>query len=198
MRGQAPMKKKEEAADEGDEGKEQEDEDDPEIVLLGKKQAKVASVKAEAARMTAAGTGMGRHRRQRCWRGKTPCPETVARQRPDQGRAASLAAAAAAAPAPASAAAAVTTRRTSQASWQRPKVHFATSNQRKWPRGRRNTRTFTLRPHGGPHVCCLPRQPAKRSMSAACPPVKSPNPLGVPAGVPQQPRATGTPLQGVL
>ena len=35
MSGQAPKKKKEEAADEGDEGEEEEDEEDPEIVLLG-------------------------------------------------------------------------------------------------------------------------------------------------------------------
>ena len=38
MRGQAPKKKNEEAADEGDEGEEEEDEEDPEIVLLGKKE----------------------------------------------------------------------------------------------------------------------------------------------------------------
>ena len=60
MRGQAPKKKKEEPADEGDEGEVEEDEEDPEIVLLGKKQGGVASAKVEVARMTAAGTGMGR------------------------------------------------------------------------------------------------------------------------------------------
>ena len=60
MRGQAPKRKKEEAADEGDEGEDEGDEEDPEILLLGKKQARVASVKAEVARMTAVGTGIGR------------------------------------------------------------------------------------------------------------------------------------------
>ena len=60
MRGQTPKKKKEESAEEGDEDEEEEDEEDEEIVPLGKKQAKVASAKAEVAKMTAAGTGMGR------------------------------------------------------------------------------------------------------------------------------------------
>ena len=64
-RGQTPKKKKEEAAEEGDEDEEEEDEEDDEIVLLGKKQARVASAKAEVARMTAAGTGMGRQVRSR-------------------------------------------------------------------------------------------------------------------------------------
>ena len=59
-RGQTPKKKKEEAAEEGGEGKEEEEEEDDEIVLLGKKQARVALAKAEVARMTAAGTWMGR------------------------------------------------------------------------------------------------------------------------------------------
>ena len=59
-RGQTPKKKKEEAAEEGDEDEEEEDEEYDEIVLLGKKQARVASAKAEVASMTAAGTGMGR------------------------------------------------------------------------------------------------------------------------------------------
>ena len=59
-RGQTPKKKKEEAAEERDEDEEEEDEEDDEIVLLGKKQARVASAKAEVATMTAAGTGMGR------------------------------------------------------------------------------------------------------------------------------------------
>ena len=60
MRGQGPKKKKQEVADEGDEGEEEENEEDPEIVLLGKKQVKVASAKAEVARIIAAGTVMGR------------------------------------------------------------------------------------------------------------------------------------------
>ena len=60
MRGQAPKKKKEEAADEGEEGEEEEDDENPEIVLLRKKQARVASAKAEVARMTAAGIRMGK------------------------------------------------------------------------------------------------------------------------------------------
>ena len=60
-RGQTPKKQKEEAAEEGDEEEEEEEEEDDEIVLLGKKRARVASAKAEVARMTAAGTGMGRH-----------------------------------------------------------------------------------------------------------------------------------------
>ena len=53
-RGQTPKKKKGESADDGDEGEEEEDEEDDEIVLLGKKQARVVSAKAEVARMTSA------------------------------------------------------------------------------------------------------------------------------------------------
>ena len=59
-RGQTPKKKEEEAAEEGDEDEEEEDEEDDEIILLGKKQARVASAKAQVARMKAAGTRMGR------------------------------------------------------------------------------------------------------------------------------------------
>ena len=60
-RGQTPKKQKEEAAEEGDEEEEEEEEELDEIVLLGKKRARVASAKADVVRMTAAGTGMGRH-----------------------------------------------------------------------------------------------------------------------------------------
>ena len=46
--------------EEGDEDEEEEDQEDDEIVLLGKKQTRVALANSEVARLTAAGTGMGR------------------------------------------------------------------------------------------------------------------------------------------
>ena len=78
-RGQTPKKKKEGAAEEGDEDEEEEDEKDDEIVLLGKKQARVASAKAEMAKMTAAGTGMG-------WQVRSTLLERDDPMSPDSGK----------------------------------------------------------------------------------------------------------------
>ena len=171
-RGQTPKKKKEEAAEEGDEEEEEEEEEDDEIVLLGKKQARVASAKAEVARMTAAGTGMGRQVRSTLLERDDPMSPDSGKGRSGSGSEPSSSGSSSGSSSTStsvnSSSNSGDTEHDEPSKLAKTKSALPLSNQRKWSRGRKD-RTFSWRPPGVPRVSCLPGQPAKRSIRAAMP-----------------------------
>ena len=196
-RGQTPKEKKEEAAEEGDQEEEEEEEEDDEIVLLGKKQARVASAKAEVAKMTAAGTGMGRQVRSTLLERDDPMSPDSGKGRSGSGSEPSSSGSSSTSTSVSSSSNSGDTEQDEPSKLAKTKSALRTVKSEEVV-ARPKKPHFFVETSGRPPLKLPTRATRQEKHKQRCPPAKSPNPRGAPAGVRQQSGATGTPLQGVL